>query len=53
MENRLKEQQLNLFADSTSAHTMRATQLRLYFSSFTYVLMQHTRFGESEAAAAR
>ena len=34
MENRIKEQQLDLFADRTSAHTMRANQLRLYFSSF-------------------
>ena len=37
---RLKEQQLDLFADRTSAQTMRANQLRLYFSSFAYVLMQ-------------
>jgi hypothetical protein len=29
MENRIKEQQLDLFADRTSAHTMRANQLRL------------------------
>ena len=34
MENRIKEQQLNLFADRTSSHAMRANQLRLYFSSF-------------------
>ena len=37
MENRIKEHQLGLFADRTSAHTMRANQLRLYFSSFAYV----------------
>ena len=43
MENRIKEQQLDLFADRTSAHTMRANQLRLYFSSFAYVLMQALR----------
>ena len=33
MENRIKEQQLYLFADRTSAHTMRANQVRLYMSS--------------------
>jgi hypothetical protein len=43
MENRIKEQQLALFADRTSSHEMRANQLRLYFSSFAYVLMQALR----------
>ena len=43
MENRIKEQQLGLFADRTSTATMRANQLRLYFSSFAYVLMQGLR----------
>ena len=43
MENRIKEQQLALFADRTSTHTMRANQLRLYFSSFAYVLMHALR----------
>ncbi len=43
MENRIKEQQLALFADRTSSHEMRANQLRLYFSSFAYVLMQTLR----------
>ncbi len=43
MENRIKEQQLDLFADRTSSHTMRANQLRLYFTSFAYVLMQGIR----------
>ena len=43
MENRIKEQQLDLFADRTSAHTMRANQLRLYFSSFAYVLLHGLR----------
>lgn len=43
MENRIKEQQLALFADRTSTHTMHANQLRLYFSSFAYVLMQTLR----------
>ena len=33
MENRIKEQQLDLFADRTSTHTLYANQLRLYFSS--------------------
>ena len=43
MENRIKEQQLGLFADRTSSETMRANQLRLYFSSFAYVLMHGLR----------
>jgi hypothetical protein len=43
MENRIKEQQLTLFADRTSTHEMRSNQLRLYFSSFAYVLMQTLR----------
>ncbi len=33
MENRIKEQQLDLFADRTGSHTMRANRLRLYFAS--------------------
>ena len=43
MENRIKEQQLGLFADRTSSATMRANQLRLYFASFAYVLMHGLR----------
>ncbi len=43
MENRIKEQQLYLFADRTSCETMRANQLRLYFSSVAYTLMQTLR----------
>ena len=39
MENRIKEQQLMLFADRTSAGDMRANQIRLYFASFAYVLL--------------
>lgn len=39
MENRIKECQLDLFADRTSSHTMRANQLRLWFSSMAYVLL--------------
>jgi hypothetical protein len=38
-ENRIKECQLDLFADRTSAATMRANQLRLWFASFAYVLL--------------
>jgi hypothetical protein len=43
MENRIKEQQLWLFADRMSAGRIRANQLRLYFSSIAYVLMQALR----------
>ena len=43
MENRIKEQQLNLFADRTSSHQMRANQMRLYFASFADVLMHTLR----------
>jgi hypothetical protein len=43
MENRIKEQQLFLFADRTSAHTMRANQIRLYLSSVAYVLLAAIR----------
>jgi len=43
MENRIKEQQLDLFADRTSAATMRANQLRLYLSSAAYILMHALR----------
>lgn len=42
-ENRIKEQQLMLFADRTSAATMRANQLRLYCSSMAYVLLHALR----------
>ena len=43
MENRIKEQQLDLFADRTSSQTMRANQLRLWFSSIAYMLIAHLR----------
>jgi hypothetical protein len=43
MENRIKEQQLFLFADRTSSATMRANQLRLWFSAVAYVLMNELR----------
>jgi hypothetical protein len=43
MENRIKEQQLHLFADRTSAATMRANQIRLFFSSIAYTLLNALR----------
>ena len=39
MENRIKECQLDLFADRTSAATMRANQLRLWFASMATMLL--------------
>jgi hypothetical protein len=39
MENRIKEQQLDLFADRTSTHWMASNQLRLWFSAFAHLLM--------------
>jgi hypothetical protein len=50
MENRIKEQQLDLFADRTSAATMRANQLRLWFASFAYVLLEALRPSSSTSA---
>lgn len=55
MENRIKECQLDLFADRTSARTMRANQLRLFFASMAYVLvcalrriaLAHTQFARA------
>ncbi len=43
MENRIKEQQLYLFADHLPCETMRANQLRLYFSTVAYVVMRALR----------
>src|SRR5207253_7377435 len=43
MENRIKECQLDLYADRTSAHTMRANQLRLWFAAIAYVLISALR----------
>jgi hypothetical protein len=43
MENRIKEQQLGLFADRTSCQRFIANQFRLLLSSFAYVLMQTLR----------
>jgi hypothetical protein len=61
MENRIKEQQLDLFADRTSAATMRANQLRLWFTSFAYVLLEalrriglrHTQFQDATCGTIR
>jgi hypothetical protein len=56
MENRIKEQQLCLFADRTSCATMRANQLRLWTSSVAYTLLVALRqFGlqGTEMAQAR
>jgi DDE family transposase len=39
MENRIKESQLDLFADRTSTATLRANQLRLWLASMAYVLL--------------
>ena len=47
MENRIKEQQHNLFADRTSATTMRANELRLWFSSAAYTLLSALRRGRA------
>ncbi len=43
MENRIKEQQLNLFADRTSCHHWWANQFRLLLSSMAYILFDTIR----------
>lgn len=43
MENRIKEQQLYLFADRTSTTKIRSNQIRLYFSSVAYLLVNALR----------
>lgn len=43
MENRIKEQQLDLFADRTSTARMASNQLRLWFSTFAYMLVARLR----------
>jgi hypothetical protein len=61
MENRIKECQLDLYADRTSAHTMRANQLRLWFASMAYVLicalrrigLKHTQFARASCSTIR
>jgi hypothetical protein len=61
MENRIKECQLDLYADRTSAQTMRANQLRLWFASISYVLLcglrriglVHTQFARASCGTIR
>jgi len=61
MENRIKECQLDLFADRTSAATMRANQLRLWFASLAYILLcalrrialVHTQFAHATCGTIR
>lgn len=61
MENRIKECQLDLFADRTSTATMRANQLRMWFASMAYVLLAalrrialaHTRFARATCGSIR
>jgi len=43
MENRIKEQQLMMFADRTSCETLRANQVRLYMSTVAYIVMRALR----------
>jgi hypothetical protein len=42
-ENRIKEQQLGLFADRTSCHEFVANQFRVLLSAAAYLLLQHLR----------
>ena len=61
MENRIRECQLDLFADRTSTATMRANQLRLWFASLAYVLLcalrriglAHTQFAQATCGTIR
>ncbi len=61
MENRIKQQQLYLFADRRSASTMRANQRRLWLSSVAYVLvntlrvvgLQGTQFAKAQSDTIR
>jgi hypothetical protein len=61
VENRIKEQQLDLFAYRTSAATLRANRLRLGFASFAYVLLEalrriglrHTQFAAATCGTIR
>ena len=43
MENRIKEQQLDLFADRTSCHRWWPNQFRLLLSSLAYILLEAIR----------
>ena len=45
MENRIKEQQMDMFADRTSTGQMAGNQLRLWFSTFAYMLVRDLRAG--------
>jgi hypothetical protein len=54
MENRIKEQQLYLFADHLPCETMRANQLRLYLSTVAYVVMRALReYGLKDTSMAK
>lgn len=54
MENRIKEQQLFLFADRTSCQTMRANQIRLCLSTVAYVILRALReFGLQDTELAQ
>jgi hypothetical protein len=61
MENRIKECQLDLFADRTSARSMRANQLRLWFACMAYLLLcalrriglRQTRFARATCGSIR
>ena len=54
MENRIKEQQLGLFADRTSCQSLRANQLRLAFSTVAYIVLRALReFGLADTALAQ
>jgi hypothetical protein len=56
MENRIKEQQLGLFADRTSCHDFAANQFRVLLSAAAYVLLDHLRrtaLADTELAAAQ
>lgn len=43
MENRIKEQQMDLFADRTSTHWMKSNQLRLWFSVIAHIIMNRLK----------
>jgi hypothetical protein len=43
MENRIKEAQMDLFAERTSTHWMASNQLRLWFSAFAHLLLSVLR----------
>jgi Transposase DDE domain group 1 len=51
MENRIKECQMDLFADRTSTATMKANQLRLWLASMAYVLVESLRRHALQATA--